>query len=134
MPVDDDAAEVEAANLRFYRAFESMDIAEMDRVWVRRHHARCVHPGRGLIEGWEAVRQSWEAIFKHSGEMRFTLGDVTAHVDGSLAWVACTETILSEVRGTVAVTAILSTNIFERHGREWLIVHHHASHIMTPTT
>jgi ketosteroid isomerase-like protein len=131
LPADDETVEVEEANLRFYRAFESMDIAEMDRVWVRRDHARCVHPGWGLLEGWDAVRQSWETIFKNSGEMRFSLSDVRARVDGALAWVICTENILSEVRGTIAVTALLATNVFERHGREWLIVHHHASHIMT---
>jgi ketosteroid isomerase-like protein len=131
LPADDETIEVEEANLRFYRAFESMDIAEMERVWVRRDHARCVHPGWGLLEGWDAVRQSWETIFKNSGEMRFSLSDVRARLDGSLAWVICTENILSEVRGTIAVTALLATNVFERHGREWLIVHHHASHIMT---
>jgi ketosteroid isomerase-like protein len=129
-PPDDETAAVEEANLRFYQAFESMDIAEMERVWVRRDYVRCVHPGWALLEGWEAVRQSWETIFKHSGEMRFSLSEVRARVDGGLAWVTCTENILSEVRGTIAVTALLATNVFERHGREWLIVHHHASHIM----
>jgi ketosteroid isomerase-like protein len=130
LPADDETMEVEEANLHFYRAFESMDIAEMDQVWVRRDHARCIHPGWGLLEGWEAVRQSWETIFKNSGEMRFSLSDVRARVEGNLAWVICTENILSEVRGTIAVTALLATNVFERHGRDWLIVHHHASHIM----
>jgi ketosteroid isomerase-like protein len=130
MPGDDETAAVEEANLRFYRAFESMDIAEMERVWVRRDYVRCVHPGWALLEGWDAVRQSWQTIFKNSGEMRFSLSEVRARVDGSLAWVTCTENILSEARGTIAVTALLATNVFERHGREWLVVHHHASHIM----
>jgi ketosteroid isomerase-like protein len=130
MPAGSETTEVEEANLRFYRAFESMDIAEMERVWVRRDYARCIHPGWGIREGWDAVRQSWEAIFKNSGEMRFSLSEVRARVEGGLAWVTCTENILSEARGTIAVTALLATNIFERHGRDWLIVHHHASHIM----
>jgi ketosteroid isomerase-like protein len=129
-PADDETLAVEEANLRFYRAFESMDIAEMERVWVRRDYTCCVHPGWGLLEGWDAVRQSWHTIFTNSGEMRFSLSDVRARVDGGLAWVICTENILSEVRGTIAVTALLATNVFERHGPEWLIVHHHASHIM----
>jgi SnoaL-like domain len=25
---------------------------------------------------------------------------------------------------------VLATNVFERHGRDWLLIHHHASHIM----
>jgi hypothetical protein len=31
--VTDGGAEIEAANRRFYRAFETLDLAEMDRVW-----------------------------------------------------------------------------------------------------
>ena len=54
-----------------------------------------------------------------------------AHVEGGLGWVTCTENILSEARGNISVTSVLATNIFERHGAEWLMVHHHASHILT---
>jgi ketosteroid isomerase-like protein len=122
-----DAADVEEANARFYRAFETLDIAEMDRVWVHGEHARCVHPGWPLLRGWNAVRTSWQRIFENTGEMRFTLADVNVTVGGDLAWVTCTENILSEVSGRVAVTAILATNLFERGADGWRIVHHHAS-------
>ncbi len=131
MTPDDDSAEVEEANARFYRAFESLDLAEMDQVWSHADYARCIHPGWCLLSGWEAVRQSWEALFKDSREMRFSLSEVTTRVDGNLAWVTCTENILSEARGTVSVTSVLATNVFERRGGDWLMVHHHASHILT---
>lgn len=122
-----DAADVEEANARFYRAFEALDIEQMDRVWVHGERARCVHPGWPLLRGWDAVRASWEQIFQHTEEMRFTLGDVTVNVGGHLAWVTCTENILSEVSGRVGVTAILATNLFERDAGGWRLVHHHAS-------
>jgi ketosteroid isomerase-like protein len=121
------AADVEEANARFYRAFETLDIEEMDRVWVHGEHACCVHPGWPLLRGWDAVRTSWQRIFANTGEMRFTLADVNVTVGGDLAWVTCTENILSEVNGRVAVTAILATNLFERSADGWRIVHHHAS-------
>jgi ketosteroid isomerase-like protein len=121
------AADVEEANTRFYRAFETLDIEEMDRVWVHGEHACCVHPGWPLLRGWDAVRTSWQRIFANTGEMRFTLADVNVTVGGDLAWVTCTENILSEVNGRVAVTAILATNLFERGADGWRIVHHHAS-------
>jgi len=121
------AADVEEANARFYRAFETLDIEEMDRVWVHGEHACCVHPGWPLLRGWDAVRTSWQRIFANTGEMRFTLADVNVTVGGDLAWVTCTENILSEVNGRVAVTSILATNLFERGADGWRIVHHHAS-------
>jgi ketosteroid isomerase-like protein len=127
----DEGAEVEEVNLRFYRALENRDFDEMSAVWAHGEHVRCVHPGWAMLEGWEAVRQSWEAIFKDSREMRFSLGDVQARVGGDLGWVTCAENILSQVRGNIAVTTLIATNVFERRGAEWRMVLHHASHILT---
>ena len=127
---DDDLSLIVEANARFYRAFESLDIAEMDQVWAHGDHVRCIHPGWCLLVGWDAVRQSWDAIFEGSREMRFSIADVRPHVDADLGWVTCTENILSHARGQVAVTSLLATNVFERQGGEWLIIHHHASHVV----
>ena len=127
---DAERAEVEEANARFYRVFESLDLRQMDEVWGHGDHVRCVHPGWGLLTGWEAVRESWEAIFKNSEEMRFSITDVNVYVEGPIGWVTCTENILSESRGNISVTSVLATNIFERSGEEWLLIHHHASHIL----
>jgi ketosteroid isomerase-like protein len=125
-----DRAEIEAANARFYRAFETLDIAEMDQVWAHGQHVRCVHPGWPLLCGWDTVRDSWRRIFDNTEEMRFTLSAVDVHVAGDLGWVTCTENILSEVGERVSVTAILATNLFERDVDGWRLVHHHASHVM----
>ena len=126
----DDEAQVVEANARFYRAFESLDLAEMDAVWSHAAHVRCIHPGWCLLEGWEAVRQSWEAIFRDSREMRFTISDVHARVEGNLGWVTGAESILSHARGQISVTSLLATNVFERRGDDWLVIHHHASHVL----
>jgi len=131
MTADHERADLAEANARFYRVFETLDLDRMDEIWAHEDHVRCVHPGWCMLAGWEAVRRSWEAIFKNSHEMRFSIGDVHGHVDGGLGWVSCTENILSEARGTITVTSMLATNIFERSGDDWLMVHHHASHILT---
>jgi ketosteroid isomerase-like protein len=123
---------VEDANGRFYRAFESLDLAEMDTVWSHDEHVTCVHPGWHLLVGWDEVRASWETIFKNTAEIRFTLSDVRVVVRDLLGWVTCVENILSSHQGRIAVTSVLATNLFERDGPEWRIVHHHASHLMTP--
>jgi ketosteroid isomerase-like protein len=125
-----DLAEVEAANLAFYRAFETLDLARMDAVWLHDERAQCVHPGWPLIVGWSAIRQSWEAIFANTTEMRFTISDARVALGGDLAWVTCTENILSDVQGRVSVTSLLATNVFERAAGSWRMVHHHASHVL----
>src|SRR5206468_1148625 len=51
--------EVEEANARFYRAFEALDLAEMEKVWAHGEHVKCVHPGWPLLAGWANVRASW---------------------------------------------------------------------------
>ncbi len=130
MTPDDDAAEVEDANARFYRAFESLDISQMDQVWSHTDSVRCIHPGWTLMAGWDAVRQSWEAMFRDSREMRFSISNVDIHVEGNLAWVTCSENILSDARGQIAVTTLLATNMFERRGGDWLMIHHHSSHTL----
>jgi ketosteroid isomerase-like protein len=120
---------VEEANARFYRAFETLDLEVMESVWAHREHVKCIHPGWPLLCGWDAVRASWEAIFKNTGEIQFTLSDVRVSGHGDVAWVTCTENILSEVKDRISVTSVLATNVFERDGEEWRMVHHHASHI-----
>ncbi len=128
--MDDVERQVEEANARFYRAFEMLDLALMDAVWRHGDHAKCVHPGWPLLTGWDAVRSSWEAIFAGTGEMRFTLSDVKVVVAGEVAWVTCTENILSEARGRISVTSVLATNLFERDLHGWRMIHHHASHVL----
>ncbi|MFQ5897064.1 MAG: nuclear transport factor 2 family protein [Candidatus Methylomirabilia bacterium] len=126
---DDELAEVEGANARFYRAFESLSLVEMEAAWVKGAHVKCVHPGWALLPGSDAVRDSREAIFSTTGEIRFSLGDVSVRVERNLAWVTCTESILSQVRGDISATSVLTTNLFERAEGRWLMVHHHASHV-----
>jgi ketosteroid isomerase-like protein len=63
--------------------------------------------------------------------MRFTLSDGRSAANGGLAWVTCTENIFSEVRGRIAVTSILATNMFERGPQGWRMIHHHASHVLS---
>jgi ketosteroid isomerase-like protein len=130
--MEPDVDAVRAANERFYRAFESLSLAEMEPLWRQDGHVACIHPGWPRLVGWEAVRESWDAIFNSTREIRFTLTDVRIEVGGDLAWVLCTENILSETRENLSVTAIQATNLYERHGDAWLLVHHHASHVLAP--
>jgi len=130
---EDILAQVQRANERFYRAFESLDITKMAAVWVQAERAKCVHPGWDMLSGWEAIRQSWEAIFANTDYMRFVITDVAVHLYGGVAWVTCVEN-LSDAPDTLQMVRILATNVYEHNGAEWRVVHHHASPIMRPVS
>src|SRR2546421_12776204 len=96
-----DLEEVEQANARFYRAFETLDLGQMEAVWAHGEYVKCVHPGWPLLVGWEAVRSSWQALFESAAEMRFPISEVLAEGVGGLAWVPWPENIPPEVRRPV---------------------------------
>jgi ketosteroid isomerase-like protein len=118
---------VTRANAAFYDAFESLELARMEAVWLRAPYIRCVHPGWGLLVGWGPVMQSWQRIFQNTVAMRFRLTDVRAEVVGNFAWVTLTENLDSEQREGRASAQVLATNLFERRNDQWFLVHHHAS-------
>jgi ketosteroid isomerase-like protein len=120
-------ATVEKANESFYRAFESLSVSEMEKVWLQAGHIKCVHPGWPLLWGWGPIMASWDRIFANTFEMRFTLTDVRVEVLGSLAWVVLIENLESRTYDSPSRSTILATNIYENYNRQWFLVHHHAS-------
>ena len=124
--------EIAQINLAFYHAFESLDIKEMEKVWLKESHIRCVHPGWALLTGWEDVITSWRKIFENTQEMRFHLTDIKIHVQGTLAWLTLYENITSRVEGESVKGVILTTNIFEKQQGKWGIIHHHGAQTMAP--
>ena len=117
-------------NERFYRALNRLDLAEMDRLWSHGSFVRCVHPGWELIVGWEAVRASWEGIFRGSSggpAHSVEIADVSVHVVSDLGWVSCIERITLPGR---SASLAVATNLFQRSPEEaarWEMILHHAS-------
>ena len=122
-----DVEAVIAANLRFYEAFGSLDILEMDKVWEQSDRVLCLHPGWKVIRGWEHVRASWGGIFNNASLMHFNITDSQVTVHGDTAWVSCLENVTSVLDGRASNFAVQATNIFVRGAEDWLMVHHHAS-------
>lgn len=120
-------AALRAANQRFYDAFGSLDLAEMDGVWEQSDRALCVHPGWQPIVGWRDIRRSWQGIFNGAALMHFNIHYVNIAVEGDCGFVTCIESITSVVEGQAQGFGILATNIFVRAGDDWLVVAHHAS-------
>ena len=130
----DERQAVTAANEAFYRAFETLEIKEMEKVWLRASHIKCVHPGWPLLRGWGPIMISWERIFANTFGMRFTLNDVHVEVSGSLGWVVLIEDLEARGYDGASRSEILTTNLFEKRDGLWFIVHHHASPILAPAS
>jgi ketosteroid isomerase-like protein len=119
--------QVAAANARFYRALGSADLEAMSAVWLHSEAATCAHPGWPMIEGWEAIRESWAAIFENQGQFRAWASEVTVHLDDVVAWVTCVENIDASRQLTDVMVQTQATNIFRLVSGQWKMVLHHAS-------
>jgi len=122
--------EVTKMNEQFYRAFENLDVGLMDSIWAHQEYVTCIHPGWSIRVGWPAVRDSWVVIFNNTFSMEFELTELQVQVAADVAWVICTENISSRVGESPQESRVVATNLFERIGEEWKIIHHHGSPLM----
>ncbi len=122
-----DEEQVLAANRAFYEALRSLDMAQMEEVWLKEDWVRCVHPGWELLLGWEDVRKSWEDIFQTCGQMLISVGRPLVHVVGDTAWVSCLADITTAQTDGFSTGLIETTNIFVRYQGRWLMVLHHTT-------
>ncbi len=124
--------EVYQANEAFYHAFETLDMKEMERMWVKGGYIQCIHPGWGLLKGWDSVMASWRRIFENTQEIRFLLGEVQIKIHDSISWVTLYENITSRFNDELISGTVFTTNILEKRPEGWLMVHHHGSNIAQP--
>jgi ketosteroid isomerase-like protein len=128
---DDHLRRLLEANNRFYEAFEALDLEQMEGVWSQHEAVSCMHPSPGwsLLKGWDAVRRSWEQLFHRLRAIRFELSDLRVVLAGEVAWIVLTERLWAyaydseeEIR-----EATITTNLFERAGDSYKLLHHHAT-------
>jgi len=122
-----DPDQVIEANLKFYFALESLDVDLMDEVWATDGSAVCVHPGWNRLDGWEAIRASWEQIFRNTKFMRVDVSEVSVEVHGHVAWVMCLENITTSIDEEMRRAQAYATNIFIFDDNRWMLALHHAS-------
>lgn len=111
-----------AANLEFYRAFTTGNLAAMDLVWARETPVLCLHPGWTLVRGREAVIESWRQILTNPDAPQVMCHDDQAFLLGEVGIVTCEE----ELSGGL----LAATNMFVKEQGIWRMVHHQASPIM----
>lgn len=115
---------VQEANRVFYEAFQNCDLKAMANIWGEGDHVQCIHPVASCIAGRADVLASWKTVLGTSGSFDIRVANPRVVLLGdSQAFVTCSEMVnAADTRGR-----IIATNIFEKQGGSWRIVHHHGS-------
>ena len=116
-----------AVNEKFYKAFNARDLDAMKSVWSYKVNLICVHPGWNPLNGFEPIMESWQGIFKNSGNMDIQVSDVTVTASEDLAWVSCVEKLYTIASNGVLASKVFSTNLFQLNEGSWKMIMHHAS-------
>ena len=123
-----DVAKLTTANAAFDAALSRRDLAALDVIWAQDESVSAFHPpSKAVIIGWSAVRRSWEGAFGNFPEMSVEMKNPHVRVVGSMAVVTGTETFRGK-RPTGDIVEFLAptTNVYEKRGEQWVLVHHHA--------
>ena len=116
-----DSDAVLAANLEFYRAFATRDLAAMEALWARAAPVACIHPGWPALSDRDAVMESWQGIFSNPESPRIVCYDEQVLLYGDTAIVICEE----ELDGGT----LIASNLFVREDGAWKMAHHQASQL-----
>ena len=117
-----DADAVLAANLEFYRAFATRDLAAMEAIWARRAPVGVVHPGWPALVERDAILESWRGILANPEAPRIACYDERVLLYGDTALVLCEE----ELDGGT----LIASNLFVREEGIWRIAHHQAGQLV----
>ena len=115
------------ANHNFYEAFCTQDLESMQNLWAAKDNLVCIHPGWGLLQGWDDIMRSWEGIFQNPSTPAIRPVGENVFEQGSYAFVVCGESVEG------AEPSLIATNIFEATQDGWKLVHHHVSPILQIT-
>ena len=124
MPDQDSAI---TANEKFYKALNARDLSAMKEIWSSHQNVTCVHPGWSPLNGFEPIIDSWQGIFKNSGNMDIQISDINMLTSNDLAWVSCVEKLYTIASHGVLASKVFSTNLFKLNKDGWKMIMHHAS-------
>ncbi|VIO73727.1 YybH family protein [Bradyrhizobium ivorense] len=125
---DPDVAKLMTANSAFDAALSKRDLAALDVIWAQDDRVSAFHPpSKATIVGWSAVRRSWEGAFGNFPEISVEMKNPHIRIAGNMALVTGTETFRGKrSNGEVVEFLAPTTNVYEKRGEQWVLVHHHA--------
>jgi len=120
---------VKDAIAAFHAALSSLDIKKMQPVWAHESYVTLINPAdKSISVGWDAVKKNWEGAFKDYAELKVTQVDGPhIHINGNVGW--STGLALAELKlkdGNARSGNTFETDVYEKHGGQWLLVSHTA--------
>jgi hypothetical protein len=116
-------SDVLAVNDAFYQAFNQRDMTSMEGLWASSAPVSCIHPGWNVLQGREAVLDSWRSILNNPNQPRIVTGGATASIFNTTAVVICRE--------LVAGSPLVATNVFVLEDGAWRLLHHQSGGVYT---
>jgi len=123
----------DAAEAAFYSAFAATDLRAMAEVWVEGDSAACVHPGGALLEGKDAVMQSWAEILTGASPPRIEYRLIKRMQANDLQIHLVEEQIKASGKSEATPNLVLATNVYTRGPQGWCLSLHHSSLPLMPS-
>ena len=125
MSAEDD---VRKASENFYTALNRMGNGEkgaMSDAWSHGPTVTAMHPIGGRTTGWDAVRDSFDQVAGMAADAKIGLKDQFIQVHGDMAYELGVEHGEFKMAGHPVSLEHRVTNIYQREGGGWKLVHHH---------
>jgi ketosteroid isomerase-like protein len=108
----------------------ALNLADIDlasQVWRTSSEISFIHPG-GHAHGWNEVKEIYNFFGSSFSDRKLTVRDVSVHVNGDSAWAEFYWHFVAKTKdGSVIQTDGRETQIYERAGNRWQLVHVHYS-------
>jgi ketosteroid isomerase-like protein len=120
--------DVRKASKQFYAALNRMangDASAMAGAWSHGKHATTMHPIGGRDIGWDAIKASFGEVASLASKGNIEMKDQIVRVVGDVAYELGVERGEITMGGHRADIEHRVTNIYEREGGAWKLVHHH---------
>ena len=128
---DDAKAAKDAIRRQIAKYTVALDAADVDlasQVWRTSAEISFIHPA-GHARGWEEVKGFYKFFGSSFSERKLTVRDVSVHVNGETAWAEFYWHFAAKQTkdGSAVQTDGRETQIYEKAGNRWQLVHVHYS-------
>ena len=127
----DSQAAKDAIRQQIAKYTAALDAADTDlaaQVWRTSAEVSFIHPG-GHARGWEEVKGIYKFFDASFSERKLSVRDVSVHVNGKTAWAEFYWHFAARQSkdGSAVQTDGRETQIYEKAGNRWQLVHVHYS-------